>query len=287
MPKDPSVAWIDGRLVPWSEAVVPIEDRGLQFSESLYELLPVTCGRPRLVAAHLERMRAGVAALELGPCVPEPEALRQLAASLLEREGITEGLLYLQVTGGTSPRQHVPRTPPAVRRIAYVREHRFPRDRDLDRGLRVVTVPDPRWAQSDVKTTMLLPAVLARREAHRRGADEAIFVTPAGEVREGATSNVFVVAGSRLRTPPASAHLLPGTMRSLVLDAAAAAGFPVDAGPLEVAALSAAEEVFITATSRLAEPVLSVDGRPVGEGRTGPVVREVARWLRSRLGLVG
>lgn len=283
----PAAAWISGRLVPWPEAVVPIEDRGLQFAESVYELLPVTGGRVRLAEPHLARMRAGAAELHLGDGVPEPSQLHEIASALAAREAVDEGLLYLQLTGGTAPRRHVPHPPPAPTLIAYLRRHRFPRDRDLARGYRTVTVPDPRWAQSDVKTTMLLPAVLARREAARQGADEALFVTPDGSVREGAASNVFAVVEGRLRTPQGSPHTLPGTMRALVLEAAGVLGLEVEAEELRLAELRGAEEAFVTATSILAMPVTAVDEAPIGAGGAGPATRRVAAWLRRHLGLDG
>ena len=285
MQREPSVAWIGDRLVPWPEAVLPIEDRGLQFAESVYEVLPVTRGRARLVTPHFERMRTGAAAVGVEAGVPGDDALLALAELLIARERLDEALLYLQVTGGVAPRRHIPTEGPRPTLVAYLREHRFPREADVARGLTAITTPDPRWAHCDVKTTMLLPAVLARRAAAAHGADEAIFLGPDDRVLEGAASNVFALADGRLSTPGNSEHMLPGTMRALVYAAAGRLGIPVEARDLFRYELLAADEVFVTATSSLALPVLAVDGTPVGDGRCGPVVSVIAADLRQRLEL--
>jgi D-alanine transaminase len=281
----PRAAWIGDRLVPWAEAAVPIEDRGLQFAESVYELLPVTARSVRLVVPHLQRLRAGATVLGLAGGVPTAASLTELADLLIEREEQDEGLLYLQVTGGTSPRRHVPHEDPAPTLIAYLRGHRFPRDPDVVRGLAAITLPDTRWAHCDLKTTMLLPAVLARRAAAARGAGEAILLGPGDRVLEGAASNVFALSNGRFVTPARSDHMLPGTMRSLVYDAARELGLPVETQDLPLRELLRADEVFVTATSTLALPVLRIDGMPIADACCGPVARAVAGHLRRRLEL--
>lgn len=280
---DPRTAWIDGRLVPWAEARVPVSDRGLQFAESLYEVLPVIGGRPRLLAEHVARMRAGAAVLGLERGVPPRPDWERIAEELVTAEDLREGLLYAQMTGGPAPRRHVAEATPCF--FAYLTPHRFPRAADLAPGLRAITLPDLRWERCDLKTTMLLPAILARREAARRGADEALLLGPDGDVREGTSTSVFVVEADGIHMPPQDRHQLPGITQPLVAGAAREAGIPVFASPLPLARLMAAREVFVSATSRLAMPVTEVDGRPVGGGEPGPVVREIARRLRARLGL--
>lgn len=271
--------------MPWSEAWVPVEDRGLQFGESLYEVLPVTAGRPRLLEAHAARLARGAAELGLEGGAPDAAALDEIAAELIRREGIGEGLVYIQLTGGTAPREHVPAATPQPALLAYLRRHRFPRAADVEQGLRAATVPDLRWNRCDLKTTMLLPAVLAKREAAARGADEAIFVAPDGGVREGASTSLMAVLDGAIVTPEASAHLLPGTMSTLVKEAADGAGFEFVSRRIEVGQLADAGELLLSATSKLVLPVLALDGRPVGNGRAGPIAHRLAAALRERLEL--
>jgi D-alanine transaminase len=283
MPTDPTMCWIDDRLVPWSEARLPVEDRGLQFGESVYEVVPVTRGRPRLLSAHAERLAAGAAALELA--APSVERIHEVAGELISTEAVDEGLMYLQLTGGSAPRDHLPAPPPRPTFISYLRPHRFPRAADVDRGLRVATVPDERWARCDLKTTMLLPAVFAKRQARERGADEAILLAEDDTVREGASTSVIAVLDGRLTVPEPSSRRLPGTMSALVETVAAEAGLVLSHRPLSVTDLARASEVLVTATSKLVMPVVSVDDRPVGDGTAGPVGRDLAARVRRRFEL--
>lgn len=279
----PSVAWIDGRVVPFASATVPIDDRGLQFGESLYEVVPITAGVVRLLPEHVARMKRAAPEIGCESGVPELADWERLVGELLTCEPVTEGLLYAQVTGGAAPREHVPEGAPAPTFFAYVTEFRFPRDRDVEKGVSAITLPDIRWARRDLKTTMLLPAVLAKREARRRGAQEALYVGPTDIVHEGASSNVFAVEGTALVTPAQSTRLLPGTMRPLVAEVAKQAGFHVENGEIPLSRLAASAEVFVTSSSQLVMPVVSIDGKTVGDGRGGSVARDLARRLRVRL----
>jgi D-alanine transaminase len=281
----PSVAWLDGRIVPWRDARIPIEDRGLQFGESLYEVVMITAGKPRLLAEHVGRMRAGAETIGLERGVPSDERWEAIVRELVSRDRLVEGLLYAQVTGGVGPRLHVAVYEPTF--LAYVREHRFPRAADAARGASVLTLPDLRWGRADLKTTMLLPAVLAKRTASARGMEEALLLGPEGEVREGTTSNVFLVEGRTVVSPGQDHHLLPGITRSLVERVAGEAGLRSESGRVSLDRLVLSDEVFLTSTSRLVLPVTEIDGRAIGAGKAGPVALDLASRLRARLEIDG
>jgi D-alanine transaminase len=287
MAERPRFAFIDGRYVPFVEAVVPIDDRGLQFGESLYEVLAVTAGAPRLLPEHVARMARAAKELGLGVGVPPLPAWERFVAELAAREGITDGLLYAQVTGGAAPRDHVPSGEVPKTFFAYLTPFRFPTDEDVVRGIRAVTLPDVRWGRRDLKTTMLLPSVLAKREARRRGATEAILVGPNGDVYEGASSNVFLVESGAVVTPAQSTNLLPGTMRPLVVEVAREAGLEARGEPVALERLRGAAEIFISSTSQLVMPVVALDDRTIGSGEAGPIARDLAGRLRLRLGFSG
>lgn len=281
----PAVAVLDGGLVPWAEARLPLDDRGLLFGESLYEVLPVTRGEPRLLCPHAARMRAGAQELGLAHGVPSDRDWAGLAAELIAAERVEEGLLYAQLTGGSAPRAHLAEPRPRPRFFAYLLPHRFPRAADAARGLRAVLLPDQRWARSDLKTTMLLPVLQAKREARRRGAGEALLVGGDGDLHEGGSSNLFVLEGHRLLTPRQRPELLPGVTREVVAAEAAGLGLEVHRGRVTAADLTAADEAFVTATSLGVMPLVAVDDRPVGSGTPGPVATELARRLRVALGV--
>jgi D-alanine transaminase len=282
MPDRPTHAWFHGRLVPFDEARIPLDDRGLQFGESLYEVVAITAGKPRLLAEHVARMSVAAAELGLAPGVPSLAEWESLTALLTGTEGAGESLLYAQVTGGATPRHFVPREPPAPTFFAYVTPFRFPRAEHVSRGVRAKTVADKRWLRRDLKTTMLLPAVLAKREAARHGAEEAFLLGQDDELNEGGSSNVYVVEGKSLVTPAQSNRLLPGTTRRLVGSVADDAGLDVQQGRIDRERLLAADEVFITSTSQLVMPVIAIDGHPVGAGSAGPVACDLAARIRLR-----
>jgi D-alanine transaminase len=279
----PSWAWLGEEIRPFQQCGVSLADRGLLFGESLYEVIPVTAGRVRLLEEHVERMRAGASALGMGG-VPDLGVWAHRVEILLEREGVTEGIVYAQLTGGTAPRSHVVQARPDPTFFAWVKPHAFPSADDAARGIRAVTGPDIRWARNELKTTMLLPALLSKRRAAEREAEEVVFVAD-GFVREGGSSNVFVVEGGRVVGVPESPSILPGITARLVERLAEALGIEAGRAPIAVARMFAADEVFVTATTQLAMPVSSIDGHPIGDGRAGPVATALASAMRGMLEL--
>jgi D-alanine transaminase len=281
----PRFAWLDGRIVPFGDAAVPLDDRGLQFGESLYEVLPITAGEPRLLPEHVARLSRAAEELGLAEGVPPLAEWQSLIVELTKREGMRDALLYAQLTGGAAPREHAPAADVAKTFFAYLMPFVYPADQDVARGIRAISLPDIRWGRRDLKTTMLLAAVLAKKEARRRGASEAILIGAHGEVYEGASSNVFIVEGRALVTPQQTTNLLPGTMRGLVFDLAKEAGLDARGEPLDLRRLRGAGELLVTSTSQLVMPVVALDDASIGEGVAGPVGRELAARLRQRFGL--
>lgn len=285
MSTTPNAAWMDGRVVPFDEARVPIEDRGLQFGESLYEVVALTAGRVRDLSAHATRMRRCAEEIGLAAGVPEYPDWKRMVDALYERDPLDEGLLYAQLSGGVAPRTHVPVETSTPSFWAYLRTYRFPRAEDVERGISAITLPDPRWARCDLKTPMLLPAVLAKREARARGAREALFFGPDDDVREGAASTVLLVEGRTVVTPRQTHHLLPGTTGPVVQRLAQAAGLEVRAEPVSLERLRGADEVMVASTTFLLMPVVRIDDGPVGGGQPGPLAMDLAARLRAQLDL--
>jgi D-alanine transaminase len=283
--REPLVAWVDDRLIPFAQASVPLEDRGLQFGESLYEVVAVTAGQARYLAEHAERMRAGATLLGIDAGAPDAASWLRIFAELARAEQLEEGLLIAQLTGGTAPRSH---RPPAIRQprfFAYLRPYRFPRSEEAERGIAAISHPELRWGRCDLKTTMLLPAVLAKQTAAEQGAAEAIFFGPDGRVHEGSSSNVFVVEAGRMTTPRQHDQLLPGITRPIVSALAETAGFVVEAAEISLDRLRRADELFVTSTTFTVMPIVSLDGASIGTGAAGPAALELGRLLRRELEL--
>lgn len=269
---------LNGRFVPYEEAVVPIDDRGFQFAESVYEVIRVYRGRPFEMDRHLRRLQASLDALG----IELADRLEQLAAQsleLLRRSGLEEASIYIQITSGAAPRSHLmpPNLTPTV--LVIVKPASPPPERLRQEGIKVITVPDDRWARCYVKTTMLLPNTLARRRAAEAGCDDALFLRD-GFLMESTAGNSFVVFGDKLCTPPKSNYILHGITREVVLELAEKAGIPCIEGPIPAIKLYGANEIFITGTVTELLPVTAVDGRSIGGGRPGPMFARLLELYR-------
>ena len=274
----PDIAFVNGVFMPLSEARVSVEDRGFQFGDGVYELLRVYAGVPYRPAEHLARLNRSAAALGI-PLPYTQERWAALVSEAVARSGYPAAKVYIQVTRGVSPRDHVVSSPLAPT-VALTVRALVPPDAALYAvGASVVTVPDLRWARCDIKSVCLLANVLAKQQARDAGAFEALFVRD-GCVLEGATSNVMVVQGGAIVTPPEGPWLLSGVTRQVTLALARAAGVPVKEQGVREADLDVSDEVFLTGTTIEVLPVGRVNGRRIGTGAPG----YVTQLLMSRFG---
>ena len=260
-----TLVYLNGQFLPYGEAKIPVEDRSIQFADGVYEVVRYYGGRAFRMPQHLARLARSAAGIEI--TLPPLDELRQAMDSLIERQGLTEGTVYLQVTRGVAARQHglIENIAPTI--IAIARPATSVRPRPT---LKVVTYSDDRWARCYIKTTQLLPNAMARERARRLGADDAIFLRD-GFVMEASASNVFVVKDERLLTPPLTNYILPGITREAIIELATEIGIPVSEEPITQQQLYTADEVFITGTNSELGPVVEVDGRKVGKGQIGPI----------------
>lgn len=264
--------YLNGAFVPLEEAKVPVMDRGFLFGDGVYEVIPVYEGRPRRLAAHLDRLGRSLAAIRLANPLPDAEWHRILAV-LLGSGG--DQSVYVQVTrGSATERDH--RFPAKVHPtvLAMARPMKARRPDLADTGVAAITRADQRWDRCDIKATALLAAVLARQEAAEVGADEAILVRD-GRAVEGSSSNLFLVTGGEISTPPLGPNLLAGITRALVMELAAGAGIPCYERDIAAVELAGADEVWLTSSLREVVPVTRLDGVPVGSGLPGPLWRRM------------
>lgn len=267
------IAYVDGRYLPLARACVSVEDRGLQFADSVYEVAKRVAGRVVDLDRHLDRLDRSLDAIAIAPPMARA-ALRAVIDELLRRNRLADALIYLQVTRGTAPRYHLFPARARSRLIATVRALRLPSARERADGVAVVTRPDQRWARCDIKSTGLLANVLAKQDAAGHGAREAWLLDREGIVTEGGSTNAWIVdADGVLRTHPLSPGILGGVTRAVVLELARAHGLAVAERAFAGAELDRAREAFLTSTTSLVLPVTRIDGRAVGDGRPGPVTR--------------
>ena len=191
----------------------------------------------------------------------------------IDRSGFEHTLVYVQITRGTAPRSHVLKEPVKPTVVATFKPLPPAPPEQMEHGVSVKTTEEIRWANCYIKSIALLPNVLVKNEAVRQGYFDAIFVTPDGDVRESSSSNVFIVIDGAVRTPKADEHILHGITRGFLLECAAAAGIEAVETRVTREDLADADEVFLSATSFNVVPVTRVDGKPVGDGRVGPVTK--------------
>ncbi len=278
-----SIVFLNGEYLPLEEARVPVEDRGFLFGDGVYEVTPAYGGRLLAFHRHLARLRKGVAETLMEFDTSGVEAVH---GELLERNELTEApmsLVYLQVTRGAAPRTHhfpPEGTPPTV--YAYAKAFQRPDPASWEVGYGAITYPDRRWGRCDLKTLQLLPCVLGQEAAKRAGETDAILVRD-GIALEGTHNNVFFVFGETIRTHPTSNQILPGITRELVLEVARDRGYRVEERPTPVEELPQASECFFTGTTTEVRPTVRIDGKPVGNGKVGPVVRDLHTAFLERV----
>ncbi|MES1200851.1 MAG: D-amino-acid transaminase [Pseudomonadota bacterium] len=254
------------------EAGVSIEDRGFQFADSVYEVWGVRDGRMLDDAGHFARLHRTLGELRIGWTMSDA-ALRVILRETMRRNQVRDGLIYLQVSRGAAPRDHVFPAPAVKPTIVVTAKSLDPAalDARAAKGVAVITLPETRWARCDLKTTGLLPNVLARQKAKEEGAFEAWFVDRDGFVTEGTASNAWIVdTQSRLRTRPLSNSILHGVTRAAIIELARERQLTIIEEPFTVEEAKAAREAFITSASNSAVPVVSIDGARIGDGSPSP-----------------
>jgi D-alanine transaminase len=231
--------------------------------------------------AHVRRLDRSLRAVRITGF--EAETFPEIARRLAQENGLADGTCYLQITRGAAPRQHAfpePGTPPTVYACTYSLSAS---SKPWERGVGVILVPDERWARCNVKSTALLPNVLANQAAKEAGAAEAVFVRD-GLVTEGSHTNVAAVFGGRVCTHPEGPRILSGVTRTVVLALCRTLGVPVEERPIPGDALAQADEVFLMSTTSEVLPVVAVGGQPVGAGAPGPVTRALLAAFRAQVG---
>ncbi|MEM8552259.1 MAG: D-amino-acid transaminase [Pseudomonadota bacterium] len=279
------IAYVNGRYVPHGDASVHIEDRGMQFADSVYEVCEVWSGKIVDMIRHLDRLERSLKELEIAWPVTR-KALEMILKEVVNRNRVTNGLVYLQVTRGQARRDfHFPKpgTPPTLvvtsRSIPKAAKHAAG-----ESGVKVITTPDIRWDRVDIKTTGMTAQVLAKEAAVRAGAKEAWMVDGEGRVTEGSSSTAWIInADGALVTRPKEMHILPGITRMAIMDYAAANGIKVEERPFSVEEARGAREAFITSASATLTPVVQIDDQVIGNGVPGSIASQIRREFHDAI----
>ncbi|MBX3123597.1 MAG: D-amino-acid transaminase [Nitrospira sp.] len=278
----PDIACVNGRFGPVAEAVVSIEDRGFQFGDGVYEVIRTYRGKPFALDEHLARFERSAQALHLSLGLTKDQWMA-LVQEGLRLSQFPETKIYLQVTRGQAPRDHLFPASTVPTTVLTFREL-HPLDASIRKaGVGAVTVDDIRWGRCDIKSVNLLANVLARQRAKEAGVFEAILVRD-GLVTEGSVSNVMVVRNGVVETAPEGHRILSGVTRAMVLELARKEGLPVVETFVGREDLLAASEVFLTGTTVEVLPVVRIDGQPIGAGVPGPLSQRLSRRWEALVG---
>jgi D-alanine transaminase len=265
------IAYVNGNFVPLDEAKVSILDRGFLFADGIYEVTAVLDGKLVDTPRHMARLERS--AREIGMQLAEtPERIAAIERELIERNGLTEGVVYLQATRGAEDRDFLPAPDLAPTLVMFTQAKALVDSAAARTGIAVATVPDIRWGRRDIKSVMLLAQVLAKQEAVRKGAGDAWLVTDDGMVTEGASSTAWIVTQDGTLVTRDKSHVtLPGCTGDAIADLVGEMGVTIDFRPFSVDEALAAKEAFNSAAGSLILPIVAIDGRPVGDGKPGPV----------------
>ncbi len=268
-----SIVYLNGEYIPKEKAFISVDDRGFLFGDGIYEVTAAYRGNLFRFPRHLARMNRGLGALRIDF---DPSEVEGIHTRLLEENGLTEApvsYVYLQITRGVAKRTHkFPDPAPRPTLYMYAGEYNRPPMERWEEGFKAVTVNDVRWARRDLKTIQLLANVLGAQAPADHGVDEIVFVHE-GMAIEGSHNNFFMVFGDTVVTHPLSNQILPGITREVVLELAEKLGYPVEERSVTVEEMFTADEAFHSGTLSEVKPCIEVDGKPIGNGKVGPVTR--------------
>ncbi len=266
------IAYVNGRYVPLRNAFVHVEDRGFQFADGVYEVFPVYAGQIVNGDWHMQRLAQSLQGLRI-EWPMSPRIVSAILPEILRRNRITAGgMIYLQITRGASPRNHMfPGAAVTPTLVLIARSvNMAARHAQAETGVRVITVPETRWTRRDIKSVALLPNMLAKQRAAEAGAAEALFVNDRGIVTECAASTFWIIrADGSLMTHPLGHDILPGVTRRAVLALAGEMGLKVVEQEFGLAEAMAAREAFLTSATNFVMPVTQIDAQIIGNGAPG------------------
>jgi D-alanine transaminase len=277
----PRIAYVNGAYLPHRHASVHIEDRGYQFADGAYEVVNTYRGRLIDELRHLERLERSLNELSIVPPMA-PQAMRLVMREVVRRNRMTTGLLYLQVTRGVAPRLH--KFPQSVKPALVMTARsipEFPKEM-LDDGVKVLTIPDIRWARCDIKSVALLPNILGKQAAAEAGAYEAWMVDGDEYVTEGSSSNAWIVtADNILVTRPTGPRILAGITRRAIISLAEEMDYTIEQRPFTVSEAYLAKEAFMSNSSHFVTPVTQIDDAVIANGQPGSLTLALhERYIR-------
>ncbi len=267
------IVYVNGEYLPEAEAKISVFDRGFLFADGVYEVTSVIDGRLIDFPGHAARLQRSLCELEM-PRPVDDDALLAIHRELVARNGVGEGMVYLQITRGAADRDFAYPAEPAPSLVMFTQVKALVDSPKAETGMAVITIPDLRWGRRDIKTVQLLYPSMGKMAAKAAGADDAWMVED-GAVTEGTSNNAYIVTGGRIVTRHLGHEILAGITRAAVLRVARESQMQVEERSFTVEEAMAADEAFVTSASTFVMPVVRIDGQAIGGGAPGPVARRL------------
>lgn len=264
-----NIAFINSKFVKFNEAKIHIEDRGLQFADSVYEVVAIVNKNLLDLRFHLKRLRYSLKELNIKYKFNEKK-LSNTFKKLIDKNSIKNGIIYLQITRGTQSREHAYKKNLVPNVIIYTKKKKFNIPNDNFKGVKVITHKDLRWARRDIKTTNLLPNVLAENEAYKKNAYTAILIKN-NKVTEGAHSNIWIVKNDIIKTHPLNNDILKGITRSVLILIIKKLNLKLIENSFSKNQLFNADEVFLTGSGSFITPIIKIDSKLINKGKIGKI----------------
>ena len=266
--------YLNNKYVNYKDAKIHIEDRGFQFSDSVYEVIKVINGKLLDIEFHLRRLKYSTSELNFNFKINK-SLLKNIFLSLVKKNQLKNGIIYLQITRGIQPREHAYKKKLKPNIIIYTAKKKFNLPDKNYKGYKAITYPDIRWGRPDIKTTSLLANILAATEASKQGAYETILVK-GKKVTEAAHSNVWIVKGKKIITHPANKEILKGVTRTVLKKIINSLNLKLIEKEFSIKELMKAEEVFVTSSGSLVTPITQVDKIKINKGKIGVITKSLA-----------
>ena len=272
------IAMIDDKIVPAEELESAYLDRGVYFGDGVYEVVRSYNGKIFALEEHLQRLGKSLTAIEIAGV--NIDRIRSRVLKAFDAAGIANAKIYFHITRGSAPRSHT--WEHDIKPNFFLTVTELPDDTESKvKGIAVSTHPDWRWRRCDIKSLNLLPNVLARADAAKKGCDEAILVDEAGLITEGAGSTFFAVSGQSLQTAPLTANILPSITRKFAIEAGKTVGLNIIEKSLTPQQASSADELFIAVTTKDIVPVVRFDDKLIGDGKPGKYTKLLIQQFRA------
>jgi D-alanine transaminase len=277
------IAYFNGQFLPKEEIRISPDDRGFLFADGVYEVIRAYGGKPFKMDEHLKRLARSLKEIRID--YPAVQELAAVGEKLIAANNLAAGeyaTLYVQITRGAASRKHPFPDEPVPPTVYVAASPGISQRAKIEKGVKIILVPDIRWSRCDIKSISLLPNVLANQQAKENDAEEAVFVRD-GVITEGSHTNFFMIFGSQVLTHPLNHHILPGITRDIIRDLCEGIKIPFRDELVSEKDLSKAEEMFLSGTSMEVTPVIRVDDWKVGKGVPGPVTSRLQDAYKNML----